>query len=287
MEVGLTRGFRCMGCGSIMPEDEHDPALLLLSVGGTASRGVSCSDRGTPHDLRHGDACVPADAVRASPVASRGRTSLRGSVTRPLPCRDAESPAHASHGALLNMCLAIRHESAARAFTNSPRLDSGSEAPDAHTRTVPREHVGSTAVPGLAGKPVLDVAVAVASDVAAEASIVAMAGLGYTCRGANGADPLRRYVVLDVARRRTVQVHLHVLPAAAWDAKLAFRDALREDAALASAYAAGSIESPMRSGGTRPRMHSRKQRSSSARWPRSSPCVPVRQIHCGLTPVDD
>lgn len=112
-----------------MPEDEHDPALLLLSVGGTASRGVSCSDRGTPHDLRHGDACVPADAVRASPVASRGRTSLRGSVTRPLPCRDAESPAHASHGALLNMCLAIRHESAARAFTNSSRLDSGSEAP--------------------------------------------------------------------------------------------------------------------------------------------------------------
>lgn len=136
------------------------------------------------------------------------------------------------------MCLAIRHESAARGFTNSPRLDSGSEAPDAHTRTVPREHVGSTAVPGLAGKPVLDVAVAVASDVAAEASIVPMAGLGYTYRGANGADPLRRYFVLDVARRRTVQVHLYVLPAAAWDAKLAFRDALREDAALASACAA-------------------------------------------------
>jgi hypothetical protein len=34
------------------------------------------------------------------------------------------------------------------------------------------------------------------------------------------------------------QIHLYVLPAAAWDEQLAFRDALRADPALATAYAA-------------------------------------------------
>lgn len=42
----------------------------------------------------------------------------------------------------------------------------------------------------------------------------------------------------DAGGVRVAQIHLYVLPAAAWDEKLAFRDALRADPALAAAYAA-------------------------------------------------
>ena len=100
------------------------------------------------------------------------------------------------------------------------------------------EHVGSTAVPGLAGKPVLDIAIAVATEAAADACIVPIEALGYTYRGAYGDDPRRRYYVRDVAGERLSQIHLYILPARAWDEKLAFRDALRADPALARAYAA-------------------------------------------------
>jgi GrpB-like predicted nucleotidyltransferase (UPF0157 family) len=100
------------------------------------------------------------------------------------------------------------------------------------------EHVGSTAVPGLAGKPVLDVAVAVASERDADACVRPLESLGYAYRGPHGDDPRRRYYVRDAGGRRVAQIHLYILPAAAWDAKLAFRDALRADPALAAAYAA-------------------------------------------------
>lgn len=99
------------------------------------------------------------------------------------------------------------------------------------------EHVGNTAVPGLAGKPVLDVAVAVSSDAAASACIAPLQALGYEYRGPHGDDPRRRYYVRDKRGARAVQLHLYVLPAPAWDAKLAFRDALRADPSLATAYA--------------------------------------------------
>ncbi len=100
------------------------------------------------------------------------------------------------------------------------------------------EHVGSTAVPGLPGKPVLDVAIAVANDADADACIAPMQSLGYEYRGPYGEDPRRRYYVRNAGGVSVVHVHLYVLPAAAWHALLAFRDALRADTALSTAYAA-------------------------------------------------
>lgn len=100
------------------------------------------------------------------------------------------------------------------------------------------EHVGSTAVPGLAGKPVLDLALAVPSKAAADRCIRALEGLGYEYRGPHGDDPQRRYYVRDVDGMRVAQIHLYVLPAPAWDEKLAFRDALRANPELAAEYAA-------------------------------------------------
>jgi GrpB-like predicted nucleotidyltransferase (UPF0157 family) len=100
------------------------------------------------------------------------------------------------------------------------------------------EHVGSTAVPGLAGKPVLDVGIAVESEAAADACIAPLAALGYAYRGPYGDDPRRRYYVRDADGVRVAHLHLYVLPAPAWDEKLAFRDALRGDPVLAAAYEA-------------------------------------------------
>ena len=107
------------------------------------------------------------------------------------------------------------------------------------TTAVAIEHVGSTAVHGLDGKPVLDIAIAVATEADADVCIGPMQALGYHYRGPHGDDPRRRYYVRDDdTGERLVHVHLYVLPALAWQEKLAFRDALRADPELAAAYAA-------------------------------------------------
>jgi GrpB-like predicted nucleotidyltransferase (UPF0157 family) len=101
------------------------------------------------------------------------------------------------------------------------------------------EHVGSTSVPGLLAKPVLDIAIAVLSDAAADACIGPLEGVGYEYRGPYGDDPRRRYYVRDDdVGRRFAHIHLYVLPAQAYVEQLAFRDALRANPSLAAAYAA-------------------------------------------------
>jgi GrpB-like predicted nucleotidyltransferase (UPF0157 family) len=105
-------------------------------------------------------------------------------------------------------------------------------------RALAIEHVGSTAVPGLAGKPVLDLAIAVRGEAEADACIAPLEAIGYAYRSVHGGDPRRRYYVRDDGSRRVAQIHLYILPAPAWNEKLAFRDALRADPALARAYEA-------------------------------------------------
>ena len=105
------------------------------------------------------------------------------------------------------------------------------------------EHVGSTAVPGIPlAKPVIDIGIAVDSEADADACVAPLRAAGWEYRGPYGDDPRRRYYVLDDgegnARRRAAHIHLYILPAAAWDEKLHFRDRLRADPALRAAYAA-------------------------------------------------
>lgn len=105
-------------------------------------------------------------------------------------------------------------------------------------RAIAIEHVGSTSVPGLLAKPVIDIAIAVADEHVAEECIAPIEALGYVHRGPHGDDPRRRYFVLEADGRRDVQVHMYILPAPAWDEMLRFRDTLRADPALRAAYAA-------------------------------------------------
>jgi GrpB-like predicted nucleotidyltransferase (UPF0157 family) len=76
------------------------------------------------------------------------------------------------------------------------------------------EHFGSTAVPGLAAKPIIDIAVAVRSvDVDGAALIDAVQPLGY--RFFDAGMPGRAMLTRDVDGVRTQ--HLHILPVQRWN----------------------------------------------------------------------
>lgn len=103
------------------------------------------------------------------------------------------------------------------------------------------EHVGSTAVPGMLAKPVLDIAIAVNHERNADDCIAPLTALGYEYRGPYGDDPQRRYYVRDVDGRRVAHIHLYVMPAPAWSEKIVFRDMLRADPEIAAAYIAEKL----------------------------------------------
>ena len=101
-------------------------------------------------------------------------------------------------------------------------------------------HIGSTAVPGLAAKPVIDIAATVTSlNLARERGIEALEALGYLF-WPNTPDADELFFVKGRpprAPRRTH--HLHIAePGAAFEDPLRFRNILRADAAIAQRYAA-------------------------------------------------
>ncbi|MPZ98769.1 MAG: GrpB family protein [Dehalococcoidia bacterium] len=96
------------------------------------------------------------------------------------------------------------------------------------------EHIGSTAVPGLDAKPVIDLMPGVANHEDARRCIEPLERLGLRYRGENGI-PLRYYFNDGVPRRRNV--HLFVVGESQWPAHLLFRDYLRTYADARDAYA--------------------------------------------------
>jgi GrpB-like predicted nucleotidyltransferase (UPF0157 family) len=98
-------------------------------------------------------------------------------------------------------------------------------------------HIGSTAVPGLAAKPVIDLLGEADSLAAIEAARPALEALGWRWRGENGAAG-RRYFTMDDPETGERSAHLHVHaagdPMIAWH--LAFRDRLRAEPETAAAY---------------------------------------------------
>jgi GrpB-like predicted nucleotidyltransferase (UPF0157 family) len=95
------------------------------------------------------------------------------------------------------------------------------------------DHVGSTAVPGLAAKPVIDIQVSVAAvdDEAAYAPAIERAGVSLRSR-----DRAHRYFRPSGDRPRDVQIHV-CEAGGAWERDhLLLRDFLRADQATAHAY---------------------------------------------------
>lgn len=97
-------------------------------------------------------------------------------------------------------------------------------------------HLGSTAVPGLAAKPVIDM-MALADDIDEHVpALVDRAGYQYPA-AYNAALPGRRWLCRPSAAHRTHHLHL-VADQQELDRHLRFRDALRNDPQLAIEYAA-------------------------------------------------
>jgi GrpB-like predicted nucleotidyltransferase (UPF0157 family) len=105
-------------------------------------------------------------------------------------------------------------------------------------RAGPVVHVGSTAVPGLAAKPTIDLLAPVHDlDAAADADPV-LAEAGWALIPPDLDErPWRRSFVLPDGDRRVAHLHLVAHGHAKVTETLAFRDALRRDPALARRYA--------------------------------------------------
>jgi len=102
------------------------------------------------------------------------------------------------------------------------------------------EHIGSTAVPGLAAKPVIDILIATPSiEEARGRAVEQMTALGYAF-WADNPKPDRLFFVrgLPPAPHRTHHVHFTELTGEQWRRTLPFRDHLRAHPEAAARYAA-------------------------------------------------
>jgi GrpB-like predicted nucleotidyltransferase (UPF0157 family) len=105
-------------------------------------------------------------------------------------------------------------------------------------RAATLEHFGSTAIPGLAAKPVIDIALGVPRLADAEAYLAALQALGYTYEPAlEAALPDRRFLWRVTSDGQRYHVNLTEAGGANWRATLAFRDELRRHPAAAAEYA--------------------------------------------------
>lgn len=102
----------------------------------------------------------------------------------------------------------------------------------------PVEHVGSTSVPGLRAKPVIDMLAPVASLAGAQDAVPVLAGSGWLFWPDDPCRHYRLWFLRPAPEARTHHLHLIEAGHPQAVAVLAFRDALRADAGLRREYAA-------------------------------------------------
>lgn len=99
------------------------------------------------------------------------------------------------------------------------------------------EHIGSTSVPGLAAKPVIDALLGADSLADVESKIEALDRIGYGYVPKYERElPMRRYFVKSSVGALRIHLHAVVRGSRIWQEHLAFRDALRSDSGLRSEY---------------------------------------------------
>lgn len=100
------------------------------------------------------------------------------------------------------------------------------------------EHVGSTAVPGLAAKPIIDIMIGLPDFAIANSLVPPIIALGYDYIAEYEAMmPERRYFQKEVEKKRTHHIHMVEVGSEFWNRLLLFRDYLRTDAKVMQEYA--------------------------------------------------
>ena len=99
------------------------------------------------------------------------------------------------------------------------------------------EHIGSTAIPGMPAKPILDIMPGLRTHADGLRVIEPLQQLGYDYHGENGI-PGRYYFGLRYEQRSVFHVHVFEIGAENWERHLLFRDTLRAHPEVAAEYAA-------------------------------------------------
>ena len=102
-------------------------------------------------------------------------------------------------------------------------------------------HIGSTAIPGIKAKPIIDILIEVRDIEQVDGFNVALAQLSYRARGENGA-PGRRYFTLGDGDQRSQHIHMFQKGHLEIARHLNFRDYLRAHPQAARVYEAMKIQ---------------------------------------------
>ena len=98
------------------------------------------------------------------------------------------------------------------------------------------QHVGSTAVPGLVAKPILDIAALVFGPADVQQLIPLLESAGFTYRGDGGDDGGHLFVRESSPDVKTVHLHVVAKDDPQWEEYLLFRGLLREDPRIRQRY---------------------------------------------------
>lgn len=99
------------------------------------------------------------------------------------------------------------------------------------------QHIGSTAIPDVPAKPILDVAIAVAAREAVPKVVARLCQRGYIDRGDAGPDGGYLLVKESEPEVRTVHLHIVEVTDSQWVDYLKFRETLRRDPDVRQRYA--------------------------------------------------
>jgi GrpB-like predicted nucleotidyltransferase (UPF0157 family) len=103
-------------------------------------------------------------------------------------------------------------------------------------RVLDIQHAGSTAVPGLDAKPIIDIAVAIASPAVIAGCMQPLCNLDYIDRGDAGTEGGYLFVMENSPDVRTHHLHIVAIDNPQWRNYLRFRDILRADATVRTRY---------------------------------------------------
>jgi GrpB-like predicted nucleotidyltransferase (UPF0157 family) len=101
------------------------------------------------------------------------------------------------------------------------------------------QHVGSTSIPGIVAKPIIDIAIAVKNFEKASVCIKSIEQLGYEYKGENGI-PRRHFFAK--GNPRTHHIHMNELGSREWNDQISFRNYLTLHLEVAKEYAELKME---------------------------------------------